>query len=89
MLLQDIQDSNLQLPAELSCDGEVEPMDTDEIHLSLNSLMDLYDKLYNGEITVSEISSSTELLKLSSELQENKNSLKVQSRTVDHVFRYG
>lgn len=84
MLLQDVLDSNLQLPAELSSEEQMEPIDTDEIQSSLpnlQSLIELYDKLYNGEITVSEISSSTKLLKLSSELQEQKNSLKVQSRT--------
>jgi hypothetical protein len=84
MLLQDVLDSNLQLLAELSSEEQMEPMDSDEIQSSLSNLQCLvgfYNKLYNREITVSEISSSTELLKLSSELQEKKNSLNVQSRT--------
>ncbi|CAG9767805.1 unnamed protein product [Ceutorhynchus assimilis] len=63
-------------------------MNTGEIHLSLHSLRKLYDKLYNSEITVSELISSTELLKLSSELQEKKNSLKVQSRTAKLWIMY-
>ncbi|KAF2890586.1 hypothetical protein ILUMI_15587, partial [Ignelater luminosus] len=69
----------------------IEPMDTDEIQPSLpnlQSLMELYNKLYNGEIAVSEISSSTELLKLSFELQKKKNSLKRQSRTEKLCIMY-
>ncbi|KAF2898812.1 hypothetical protein ILUMI_07364 [Ignelater luminosus] len=44
---KDVLDSNLQLPAELSSEEHVEPMDTDEIQPSLpnlQNLMELYDK---------------------------------------------